>query len=358
MYTKEMGIENDVDDFRKNCPNVSSLSIAENGKSWVHKFGRQLETLQICSGCAAPIYSTVAALSELTLGCLDVKRSADFWQRIGRSLKSLTVCAPISGVSKVYNIKEHCRYLEIIHLHGSGRKEVAAIASILTSYGDQLEFASLYNMKESQLRIVAGACPNARFRLYNLKNSLSYAGLNSIGHRLEVIFIFELLYSKNLVEWTKAWGKCKNLRELYIVGCNKKVLETIFAAVKEQLIVLRIANRDLDAKEVLDICTKGTIRVEDFIFEVHGFCRESYAKFFDANRASLSYVSVRYHYGASRDWDKLVGSFLKFPALKELYLDYEIPEYALKSLVNRGVYWKKTGVLARLLAMHHAAKQG
>jgi len=51
MYKRGRDGENLVDDFVNHCPNVTSLSIAEEEDTiWTNKFGNQLETLEVCAG--------------------------------------------------------------------------------------------------------------------------------------------------------------------------------------------------------------------------------------------------------------------------------------------------------------------
>jgi len=59
-----------IDDFRTHCPNVKSLSIAENDSAWVNAFGKQLETIEFSTTILTHPPQCSITLREFTLNTL------------------------------------------------------------------------------------------------------------------------------------------------------------------------------------------------------------------------------------------------------------------------------------------------
>jgi len=85
------GREGLADDFVTHCPNVKSLSIAESGQTWAHKFRNQIDKLEVRVGTSMDLPPYIPKLKELNLNLYDVDMPPGFWQTIGCSLEKLGV---------------------------------------------------------------------------------------------------------------------------------------------------------------------------------------------------------------------------------------------------------------------------
>jgi len=84
---------------------------------------------------------------------------------------------------------------------------------------------------------------------------------------------------------------------------------------------------------------KGTKRLETFKYVGRYSNRDSTKKFFDQNKDSLALISIFPTVRAGdKKLDELLTSFLELPLLKEVCLDYQIPDDTLNALEKRGVY--------------------
>lgn len=83
-----------------------------------------------------------------------------------------------------------------------------------------------------------------------------------IGSRLDIITIHEFDDGYDDDEWTTAWNKCINLRELYVHHCTAESVKTIFATRKESLTVVSLSfdpsTDEEDVKKAMGYCAKGT----------------------------------------------------------------------------------------------------
>jgi len=180
LLLRERDGENLVDDFVNHCPKVTSLSVGEDGDTvWTNKFGSQLEILEVSAGVPISIPEHPPALRELTMDTY--VGNWDLLRAIGGSLERLVINM-MNGYhgDEAGKIKLHCPNLKSISLHNHH----PAVSRLLASYGDQLEYALLYELDEYQINDVAVACPNARFHLNIPCEDLSSPTLNLIGHRL------------------------------------------------------------------------------------------------------------------------------------------------------------------------------
>lgn len=265
-------------------------------------------------------------------------------RRIGCRLQRLVIYSPFEDEpDSIVNVINHCRNLSSISVEGLEQTDIAAIATFLISYGDQLEYALLCHMKEGQLSSLAAACPNTHFQLQDFGVDFPAAGLYAIGPRLEAITIWRFETSGTYVEWANAWGKCTDLRELYINSFEVADVEATFSTPKEQLKVLQLSLRhdSKDVKKVMDICAKGTKLLQQFVYDGPLFYRDASRTLFEKNRASLaSIVMGGSQYEGDKKLDDLLGSLLKLPVLEELVLKCEMPPEILKTLGKRGIHWK------------------
>jgi len=103
---------------------VKALSIAENGTTWVQKFGNQIEKLEVRLFFTQDLAIHIPNLSELNLFLCNANIPAGFWQSIGYSLEKLTV-KRLSNAVELKKIMRYCGGLRSISL-GDGDGEYAA----------------------------------------------------------------------------------------------------------------------------------------------------------------------------------------------------------------------------------------
>jgi len=326
MYKRGRDGENLVDDFVNHCPNVTSLSIAEEEDTiWTNKFGNQLETLEVCAGAPVNFPVRVPDLRELNMNT-----------SVGNS----------DVLSRIGKMKLHCPNLKSVSLRGRSSEDSPAITRLLASYGERLEYALLYWLNDDQIRDVATACPNARFRVYGGHGfGLSHSCLNLIGPRLEGV---RFDYTENvemdgfLVEWRKAWNQCVNLRHLDFNPTKVEDVQAIISTPKNHLVSIALTSNDLfereDVKKVMADLTNGTKCVEELMCFGSSYFIDELGGFIEKNRGSLRLISLG---GTFSDGNKklceLLQLFLQLTALEELYVDYDIPQDIQRSLHNNGV---------------------
>jgi len=234
-----------VDDFLRHCPNVTSLSAVESRQTvWTNKFASQLISLEVIRCVPLTIPDHTSALCELSIETF--QGNWDMLRRIGACLETLVVYKFIDYQEDVTDkIRLHCSRLKSISLKGWKHPEVAAVARLLASYGPQLEYAVLFLLDADQIRDVAAACPNARFRVYgNYSGGLSPSTLHLIGDILESAYVVERpeIINPNgdeteggIDEWATAWNGCVNLHTLGNMG-GLYAPQAVFSTPKPKII--------------------------------------------------------------------------------------------------------------------------
>jgi len=108
MFKRERDGENVVGDFVNHCPNLTSLSVAEEGDTvWTNKFGGQLEILEVSAGVPVTIPEYAPALRELNMSTY--LGNWDVLQRIGGTLERLAIHEFYDiEDDDVDNVKHHC----------------------------------------------------------------------------------------------------------------------------------------------------------------------------------------------------------------------------------------------------------
>lgn len=337
-----------VDDFRRYCPNVISLSIDETRSTWVNRFSGQLETLEVTSR-----YRNVLDIHPTPmLRALTLDTGSDYFDlsfsrcAIGR-LETLVIFGGTIPNNQYDDIRRYCPNLKRISMQGRTNLETNKVSRFLSSYGEQLEYAYLRDMSERQIFRVANACPNAQFHLQDYSNGVTAASLYVLGNRLEEITVSGFyMEDRHHSEWTNAWDECKNLRKLTVSNCNLQRVQAMFAKPKDHLKVLSIDMQmvaDGDTmKKLMDICANGTNCVEELRYGGQPFYRNTADKFFEKNRRSLTSIVVREKFvdGDVR-LNALLDSLFKLPVLEQLNLDCNIPQSTLRLLEKRGIHWKR-----------------
>lgn len=326
MYDEERdGWEDETDTdevlscFLYDCPNLKSSSITNMvGNGW--------NGSEMRGGYPLYVPANMAGLRELTLEFYDGKEGGnDFWEKVGLNLETLTVHGVTYFDKVVGDIKRHCRNLKRKSIHPSEHEGIdegeASLAKLLVSYGPQLDYALIFNMGDVEIRRVADACPNAGFPSRDHAANISVSILN-----LDALTIFG---SEDYDHGARinAWNNFMNLRELLMSE----------SSAKDQQKVLELVFSDYDpskyVKKAMDTCGKGTKRVEKLIYEGPPIYRDGVYMFCEANKASLSSVTLE-----GKKLGELLDLLLELSALGELYLDGEIPHSVYKTLQMRGVY--------------------
>jgi len=353
IFPKESDVVDIVDIFAKHCPNITSLSIEdwieERASRWVSRFGTQLTKLELVTETTRGIAQYCSALRELNL-CTTKIGDIDFWEKVGDNLEKLTFfCAETDSVDHLENIEIQCRNLRHIDILGSTYR-YEQISKLLCSYGEQLEFAYLYNMYESELCNVVNACKNCRFHFGS-----SYAplrifpilpSLRILGHQLESTHIYygyldlEERYSNQM---TSVWNECVNLRRLHVEDCNVEDMKAITASPKIHLEELDIRMRHLEknvVKEVLDICSSGCKNVQNLTFSGPAPSHDTFDEFIGKKMPSLSSVCffISGHSGNPNKYYGLAQPFLKSSVFLEIWIDHFASLRTIDKFRNCGAF--------------------
>lgn len=304
-YARQIHNSDMLDDFSAKCANLTALSIESDGRAWIERFGARLEALELgldpSRSAFFAIQNYCTNLRELTLNAVhktDVGRS-NIWQKIGATLEVLDVAFHFPCAGEIVKIEKHCR--KIRHLHVEEEEAInTALASCLASYGDQLEFASLFDMNEQQLQQVVSSCKKAKFTLF-LEEADTITTLNIIGAQLDSASVS---LDNNVFDSDEqlraAWDVCENLRTLHIVSdCSSDDLRRVCNAPKNNLKIVNLYINDQQtgdsAKEIIGTLANGTCALEDI--ELH--CVDPPVGTFDSlvarNSSTLKKVYIYVH---------------------------------------------------------------
>jgi len=354
MYLKERLGNNLAHEFLRHCPNVVNLSIMEHGElSFVDKFGPNLKTLELMTNIPVQWSVGPSVLRELTLHTLSKQFSTtDFWRTIGGGLQKLIMLGNFptdeDTIEEIGKIEQYCRNLDSIAIRGRNGNVRGAISDLLISYGEQLLQATIDQMNEAQLRDIINACPCAHFHLVdNGSGAPLIHSLDLVGVRTEVITTRGFITEEDCTEWASAWGKCTNLKELYLRWCVVGNLPLIFSTPKFFLttfeLTLHCDTEPEEVKKALNVCATGTKCVERFIYSGPALSRDNTHKFLLANSASLSSIIVKSSETVTGSkLDEFLYTLLILPKFDELIYNCEISEGTSQSLQRRGIYWKRS----------------
>jgi len=353
------GIAIDMADvFLKYCPNVTSLSVAENAHAWISTFGPQLESLevfaeQIVFSRTIPKYCK--NLVKLTAHLRAAARSPviDVSLNANSCMESLTIHNFSLPVYQIEKIQESCRLLKRISLLGRGddrnmaRKMAItrAITRLISSYGAQLEWAHLRDFPEDQLKLIVEACTNAAFHVDVSRPGALFPALRTVGKQLDVIRVYPTQHEPVTDVLTEAWNNCVNLREVELFLTTVDQLKAIMASPKPNLKVLSLKldmRADIGtAKDVMDICAGSCSIVEKFQFVCKTLSEDAFDKFISKNKHTLASISVFVLSREATDtqkWLEVTKGFLKSTALKEIVCwNHQLPQDFFQTLVDRGV---------------------
>lgn len=286
-------------------------------------------------------YAAIASLL-ISPGAIPIE-DGDLWEKVGDTLESLTLkCVERVSVDQIENIGKFCRTLRHLEFFDSGHRSTkfsTQLSQLLCSLGEQLEFAYLYDMHESDLLNIAKSCNNCCFHLRTPFGSPVLPSLFILGHQLESARIGYGSNERDFDKWTFAWDECVNLRELRVDFCNVDDIKAIMSSLKSHLEVLNTRMFDSDSevvKEVLDICSKGCGNVQHLEFMGSEHARGSFDKFVEKNKSS--YSSLRLYiepYGYKPDkYHDLIQPFLESSVFTEICIDNVVSAKTLETFKN------------------------
>lgn len=340
-----------INDFQRSCPNLTSLSVGEARNLWVDIFKRQLLTLEVATERRALHPHQTSMLRELTLYSGEYYFKLESCRPVIENLETLVITGGFSPEKELRDIRRYCPNLKRISTAGRSEVQSIQVMYFLASYGDQLQYASLRDLKEWLIRKVVSACPNARFHLHDFSYGVSVACLNMLAERLEEATVSGFYIQDDPYPgWIDAWDKCINLRKLSMSNCTLKQVEAMFATPKDHLNILSLdIQMTMDEKtmeELMNVCANGTKCVEKLVYRGQPFYRDTAHQFFQQNRYSLASITVgkKYDDGDAKVGD-LLESVIQLPALGQLNLDCKFPERTLRALEGRGVHFER-GIFA------------
>jgi len=290
-----------VGDFQSNCPNVTSLSIADEHGAWVSRFGGQLEKLEIISEESSINLRNCTYLRELNLSLESEDLAwSDLWDGFGEKLEVLALRLGDGEDIEFGVIKTNCPNLRRISMYGMCELN-EGIAMLLSSYGDQLEYCHVEYMDESEVTIITSVCKNARFSAIVSSVHAMYLTLKVLAYRLNKMKyspVYEDRDFLNYEDLTNAWNACVNIGDLSLRGCSIELMKAIMASPKQHLKVLHVDSafvlEEKEVKTLLDVASRGTVGVEEFIYIGRPICGEALNKFITRNKSSLSAVSLTF----------------------------------------------------------------
>lgn len=95
-----------------------------------------------------------------------------------------------------------------------------------------------------------------------------------------------------------------------------------------------------EVKGILDTFSRRARHVESLSVICHNYAEGTFDKFVDSNKTTLSYVSVDGR-PSSGDGISTLKAFLESSALREIRGSCRLPEYMLKRLRNRRVFYRR-----------------
>lgn len=316
------------------CLNVCGLEIASpfELRPWTDAFGNGLKYLK----------------------CDDMPRDIQIWDKIGPTLEVLIVNKVIGSTITIKTIQTFCRMLRHIDVSMTGC-ETRAWYTMLTSYGPQLEFATILDTENRYVVPLLCACTNARFVVD--VGCPSHELLNFLKHQLVgVRELYSRQESTPFDGWASAWDSCYNLEILKVISYNRDDIRAIMNDGKRNLRHLSIYIELGTPKEIMDAfaCKTGALEYLDIVVK----CRrvsisiDTFDNLVHKNKA-LSWVNVyisNKDSGDQRLIHQLVTCFLKAPRLALLDIQSEFGDGVLRpALVDLCVRHRKRRLFVKVL---------
>lgn len=337
-----------ANDFLEHCPKVTALSIVEEEPVWISRFGAKLDSLEISTGDHLNIPKYCHQLKHLTFHSyrpwnpyLSALHSLSLCGNSAATLQSLTVTGFYLPVEQILDIETRCRNLKRVRIQAIKDDEKLAVANLLASYGDGLEWAYVRDLSTAQLQRVVDSCENARFHLNIVNYDTGLTAISIIADKLQSLSVNVGAYDGALPAFGPAWLTCGNLEELNIVGCRNEHMQAIMAAPKHKLKALNItifeSAREFDVRNIMESCAAGTCALEKLVFNACRMPTDALDKLVKNNK-SLANVVLLYDTKIVVKMTEILNSCIKSPSLSEItYTDFTSRAIAAK-YHHRGVH--------------------
>jgi len=204
--------------------NLESLSVRSDGGPYLELFGGRIKYLDI----EMPVETTFPDIqkycSNLRVLCLDEIESyyiagTNIWEKIGDTLETINIGILYPTAEELPKIERHCRKITSLHIRKrSADPFIKLYMKCLASYGDQLQYATVYPEYKEHLEGLLEACKNARFRL-DERDQIVYVALQHLGAQLEEITVgCNPMPIGNLEPLAHVWESCVNLKRATFFG--------------------------------------------------------------------------------------------------------------------------------------------
>ncbi len=138
-----------------------------------------------------------------------------------------------SASKEIRKIQQHCRNIRWIYTIDVERVN-PTLSECIVSYGEQLEYAFLADMNQSELEAIVTACPNATFNISAERTNHSHS-MEIVGSRLGKVVLFEFGTS-NSCSVAKGCNACSNVEEVSLLGeVSLSYVQAMFAELKPAL---------------------------------------------------------------------------------------------------------------------------
>ncbi len=320
----------DLDEFLRKCPNVKDLEIcSDSTRIWIQKLGPRLERLEILSptrSVSLAISSYCTQLRELHIGETDksdVGRT-DLWKKVGGTLEKLGVTFTFSAFKEIRKIQQHCRKIRWLHIPVEERVNLA-LAECIVSYGEQLEYAFLANMNQSQLEAIVTACPNAVFHVYMNGRSHGYS-LQLVGSCLQRAVLFRCTVN-DFCRLTKGWNACPNIEKAALFKeVSLSYVRAMFTKPKPVLLELEIfigfGEEMSTVRKIVDCIAEGTGALRHLNLTIGGLADGLFDKLVARNQSLQEFICRAdvYEDDGKCDVVKMVEGILKLPKLNGCWI--------------------------------------
>ncbi len=319
-----------LDEFLRKCPNVKRLDIySESTCAWLEKLGPRLERLAMPIS-SPPIWQSISSfctqLHELHIGeayNFAVCRS-DLWEKVGGTLEKLSVTFVFYASTEIRKIQQHCRKIRWLHIP---EEECAnpALAECIVSYGEQLEYAFLAGMNQSQLEAIVAACPNAKFQM-SMEESCHGNSLQLVGSRLEKVVLFK--YGMNdFRSLANGWNACPNIEKVLLLKeVSLSYIRAMFTKPKPALLELElligVAEEISTVREIVDCIAEKTGSLRRFDLTMEALADGLFDKLVARNQSLQEFVCTALECEEDRKCDlaKMAEGILKSPKLKRCWI--------------------------------------
>ena len=198
-----------IDEFLRKCSNATDLDIySDSTQIWLEKLRPRHERLKMpisSPSICQSISSFCTQLRGLHIGAAYnfAVGLSDLWENVGGTLEKFSATFMFCTSAEIRRIQEHCRKIRLLHIPEEVRVN-PDLAECIVSYGEQLEYAFLAHMNQSQLEAIVTACPNAKFQM-SMEESCHDNSLKRGGSRLESVVL--LKYGVNdFCSLVKGWN--------------------------------------------------------------------------------------------------------------------------------------------------------